>query len=225
MGRVWAEHAIPKAEVGAADAGAAAAPAALGEGEAAQASRCQELEQKLAQQSREHAADATELSEQYEQLQAELRRQLEERLDAQSRAHAGEVSALSATCEQLRLQLHAMHASAGALAAAQPAGASAMHREGLGRARAAQLSAQLMTEHVAVAALRGEVASSEHALLAQRQRHAAELAAEQSVRAQQTEQLMAMHQAASALGSVASSQRSKDEEVSAGLRRQIASAI
>ena len=98
-----------------------------------------------------------------------------------------------------------MHASAGALAAAQPAGAGAMHREGLGRARAAQLSAQLMTEHVAVAALRGEVASSEHALLAQRQRHAAELAAEQSVRAQQTEQLMAMHQAASALGSVASS--------------------
>ena len=141
----------------------------------------------------------------------------------QSVQHAAEVSELSTTCEVLRAQLQAMHASVGAMTS-RPA--SPLCNESASRS-AAQL---LMCEHVAVAALRGEVAAlrgevaaAEHAAHETQLRHAAERAVETAARETQRQQLLAMHQAASALGTVAAAQQqSREEEAAAALRNEMA---
>ena len=83
-------------------------------------------------------------------------RQREDSLAQQSVQHAAEVSSLSTTCEVLRAQLQAMHASVGAMhVASRPA--SPLCNESATRST----SALLMCEHVAVAALCGEVAAAQ----------------------------------------------------------------
>ena len=148
--------------------------------------------------------------------QAELMRQREDSLAQQSVQHAAEVSELSTTCEVLRAQLQAMHASVGAMAS-RPASPLCNESTNL------STSKLLMCEHVAVAALRGEVAAAEHAAQETQRRHAVERAVETAARETQHQQLLAMHQAASALGTVAAAQQqSREDEAAVALRNEMA---